>query len=65
MYKTTAQDEFEIEQMVNLAGTRDPDDLPELLADMPARKARKIMVNRVIYAQLIEVVRAGRAEKRK
>lgn len=64
MYRTTAQDEFEIEQMVNLAGTHDPDDLPELLADMPARKCHRIMVNRVIYFQLLEVVRAGRAEKR-
>lgn len=56
----SAQDEHRIEGMVALAMSK----IPGILDHTPRKMKRRILVNRVIYAQLMEVVRAGRAEKR-
>lgn len=55
----TSQD-FYLEGMVYLAMSK----IPGILDHTPRKMKRRILVNRVIYAQLIEVVCAGRAENK-
>lgn len=49
----SAQDEFYIEGMVCLAMSK----TPGILDHAPRKTKRRVLVNRVIYAQLMEVVR--------
>lgn len=52
--------DFYLEGMVALAMSN----TKGILDHAPRKTKRLVLVNRVIYAKLMEVVRAGRAEKR-